>query len=48
MRSMLNETSVPEAPAAYSPSDRAEALEPEWDEMFGWSYGRRVWNVGCG
>jgi hypothetical protein len=46
---MLDDTSVPEAPAAVSPRDRgADALEPEWDETFGWSYGRRVWNVGCG
>ena len=47
---MRNDPSVPEAPApSSSPSDRvADALEPEWDEMFGWSYGRGVWNVGCG
>ena len=46
---MTSDTSVPEAVAAPSPPDGdVLVLEAEWDEAFGWSYGRRVWNVGCG
>jgi hypothetical protein len=22
--------------------------ESEWDEVFAWSYGQGLWNVGCG
>ena len=23
-------------------------VDPEWEETFLWSYGSRLWNVGCG
>lgn len=28
--------------------DPPQALDPEWDAVYGWSYGRAFWNVGCG
>ncbi len=28
--------------------DERGALDAEWDQVFAWSYGRRLWNVGCG
>ncbi len=24
------------------------ALDDEWEDAFCWSYGPRLWNVGCG
>lgn len=27
---------------------KAAALDAEWDETFAWSYGPRIWNIGCG
>lgn len=24
------------------------SLDDEWDDAFGWTYGRKLWNVGCG
>jgi hypothetical protein len=29
-------------------SEAGAQLDPEWDEVFSWSYGLRLWNVGCG
>ncbi len=23
-------------------------LDPDWEDAFFWSYGPRLWNVGCG
>jgi hypothetical protein len=31
-----------------SPAESASILDPEWEEAFHWSYGRRLWNIGCG
>ena len=28
--------------------DVARTLDPDWDDVFAWSYGPRLWNVGCG
>lgn len=28
--------------------DIPRELDPEWEEAFNWSYGPRLWNVGCG
>jgi hypothetical protein len=29
------------------PPEEAAHLEHDWDDAFAWSYGRRLWNVGC-
>jgi len=30
------------------PRDVARELDPDWDDVFAWSYGPRLWNLGCG
>jgi hypothetical protein len=32
----------------FAPAESAGLLDPEWEEAFHWSYGRRLWNIGCG
>jgi len=34
--------------AGLEPEGVTHELDPEWDEVFGWSYGQRAWNIGCG
>lgn len=35
-------------PQGLEVADVARDLDPEWDDVFAWSYGQRLWNVGCG
>jgi hypothetical protein len=40
---------VDTSPVGSTPSpDDGTSLGADWDEAFSWSYGRRLWNVGCG
>jgi hypothetical protein len=38
---------VPE-PHGLTVREVPQELDPEWDEVFNWSYGPRLWNIGCG
>ncbi len=43
---------TPEATSPLEPRtaerDERGTLDAEWDDVFAWSYGPRLWNVGCG
>ena len=41
-------TSLTPPDSGLEPRDVARALEPDWDDVFAWSYGPRLWNLGCG
>jgi hypothetical protein len=48
MRWMTSDAASSET-ATTAPIDvNVEPLGSDWDDAFAWSYGRRVWNVGCG